>query len=257
MSSTVKKILLFVGLFFVIFFASTMCTYLRQPKMPVLDFEEVGLTQLEEPKEGQEIAVIDTSEGVIKVALFREFAPKTVENFVNLANDGFYDGTYVFSNQKPENAFFLAGAHNSNGVVISDEQVENNEFSQEFLDAENLQNENEVSTDLWTLKGALVSLGLDYTGSGSFMCFINDVKVPDETIDMLRFPKKLEEGQVVNQELIDAYVDNGGILEWYQKYTVFAQTYEGIEIIEKICESELDEENPIKINSVTIQTYKK
>lgn len=38
-------------------------------------------------------AVLKTSFGEIEVAFFREQAPKTVENFVKLAESGFYDGT--------------------------------------------------------------------------------------------------------------------------------------------------------------------
>ena len=40
-----------------------------------------------------DIAVIDTKFGTIKFKLFDNIAPKTVANFVNLANSGFYDGT--------------------------------------------------------------------------------------------------------------------------------------------------------------------
>jgi len=38
-------------------------------------------------------ATLDTSKGKIKVKLFAGKAPKTVNNFVFLANQGFYDGT--------------------------------------------------------------------------------------------------------------------------------------------------------------------
>src|SRR3954452_25498743 len=37
-------------------------------------------------------AILHTNHGDIEVTLFEEDAPKTVENFVKLANDGFYDG---------------------------------------------------------------------------------------------------------------------------------------------------------------------
>lgn len=37
-------------------------------------------------------AVFNTSKGTINVTLFADRAPKTVNNFVFLANDGFYDG---------------------------------------------------------------------------------------------------------------------------------------------------------------------
>jgi len=39
-----------------------------------------------------EIAVIETNKGIIKFRLFRSVAPKTVENFIKLANQGFYNG---------------------------------------------------------------------------------------------------------------------------------------------------------------------
>jgi len=45
-----------------------------------------------ENKDNQ-IAVLDTNQGVIKIQLLDSVAPKTVENFVKLAGQGFYDGT--------------------------------------------------------------------------------------------------------------------------------------------------------------------
>lgn len=41
---------------------------------------------------GNPIAIIDTSKGTIKVELYHDKVPKTCENFINLAEDGFYDG---------------------------------------------------------------------------------------------------------------------------------------------------------------------
>jgi peptidyl-prolyl cis-trans isomerase B (cyclophilin B) len=38
------------------------------------------------------VATIDTPRGVIKIQLFADKTPKTVENFVTLANKGFYNG---------------------------------------------------------------------------------------------------------------------------------------------------------------------
>jgi peptidyl-prolyl cis-trans isomerase B (cyclophilin B) len=37
-------------------------------------------------------ATLDTSKGSIELTLYPEYAPKTVNNFVFLARDGFYDG---------------------------------------------------------------------------------------------------------------------------------------------------------------------
>lgn len=44
------------------------------------------------PKSGNPTVTIETTLGVIKAELFADKAPKTVENFVALANKGFYDG---------------------------------------------------------------------------------------------------------------------------------------------------------------------
>ena len=52
---------------------------------------EVGF-QLEAPQSGDTIAVMDTSMGTIKMRLFPDEAPKTVENFIGLANKGYFNG---------------------------------------------------------------------------------------------------------------------------------------------------------------------
>lgn len=45
------------------------------------------------PSSSNEVAVIKTSYGEMKIAFWPEVAPKTVENFKKLASEGFYDGT--------------------------------------------------------------------------------------------------------------------------------------------------------------------
>ena len=42
--------------------------------------------------DGNPVAIIDTTKGIIKVELYQDLTPITVENFINYANDGFYDG---------------------------------------------------------------------------------------------------------------------------------------------------------------------
>lgn len=45
--------------------------------------------QLEMPEEGEEIAVLETSMGTIRIRLFPEEAPKTVQNFKDLIQKGY------------------------------------------------------------------------------------------------------------------------------------------------------------------------
>lgn len=47
---------------------------------------------LENEDEKNRLAIIDTSKGTIKIELFEDKLPKTTENFIKLATDGFYDG---------------------------------------------------------------------------------------------------------------------------------------------------------------------
>ena len=48
--------------------------------------------QFEKPARDAEVIVMKTSKGTIKMRLFPEKAPKTVENFVIHAKEGYYDG---------------------------------------------------------------------------------------------------------------------------------------------------------------------
>ena len=50
------------------------------------------ILQAQMPEEGEEIAVITTSKGVVKMRFFPEEAPKAVENFKTLAKKGYYNG---------------------------------------------------------------------------------------------------------------------------------------------------------------------
>ncbi len=45
------------------------------------------------PEQGDTVAVFTTSMGEIKILLYTEEAPLTTQNFIDLANEGLYDGT--------------------------------------------------------------------------------------------------------------------------------------------------------------------
>ena len=54
---------------------------------------ETAQDQESETTGGNPVVILKTSKGDIKVELFKDKAPITVENFLSYANDGFYDGT--------------------------------------------------------------------------------------------------------------------------------------------------------------------
>lgn len=61
-------------------------------KSTTLDEEDVPESKEKIKVENNKIAVIETDKGTIKFSFYPDEAPKTVENFVKLANEGFYDG---------------------------------------------------------------------------------------------------------------------------------------------------------------------
>ena len=75
----------------------------------------------EEPQ-GNPIAIIDTSMGTIKVELYEDLVPITVENFVDLANEGFYDGL-VF-HRIGDGFMIQGGAYDTDKTPHSSAQIE-------------------------------------------------------------------------------------------------------------------------------------
>jgi cyclophilin family peptidyl-prolyl cis-trans isomerase len=65
--------------------------------------------------EGNPVAIIDTSMGTIKVKLYEDKMPNTCENFINLANDGFYDG--VIFHRIKDDFMIQAGRDTQDGEV--------------------------------------------------------------------------------------------------------------------------------------------
>lgn len=51
------------------------------------------MSQLDTPKMGDTVAIIETTLGIIKVKLFVQETPKTCANFMGLAKKGYYNGT--------------------------------------------------------------------------------------------------------------------------------------------------------------------
>jgi len=69
--------------------------------------EEVMVPEQAEMK--QDIAVIDTDRGVIKIKFFELDAPKTVQNFINLSKQGYYDGLTFHRVVKEPRPFVIQG----------------------------------------------------------------------------------------------------------------------------------------------------
>lgn len=253
MNKVLKIVLTFVIVVGVLL-GFAMCSKSKSP-FPEMSFSDATFTQLDGPVEGQEIAIIDTSLGEYRVALFREYAPNTVENFVNLANSGFYDGKYVY--QVINDGLFTFGTAKKSGIIISEKEVikdgeddEKRIYTQEEYDTENAKNDNELTESLWPFKGAVISVGPDHEGTGAFVWTLDSIEMDDDVREYL------EKGDDINTELVDKFMENGGVPQFAQGYTVFGQTYEGFDVIEKITDVEADSKTAVPTEDVMIKSVK-
>ena len=63
--------------------------------------------------------------------------------------------------------------------------------------------------------------------------------------------------------LADAFIQYGGIPNFSQQMTIFAQTYQGFDVIDKICSQEVEDEDTLTptgdiiIEKIEISTYHK
>ena len=80
-----------------------------------IDPETIQLVQLEPPKDGDPIAIIDTTLGELRIALYPDQSPDAVNNFTELAESGWYDNTYIFDSM--EGVYASGGCKQKNGEL--------------------------------------------------------------------------------------------------------------------------------------------
>lgn len=221
----VAALISFIVFYVVVMVANQGYTY--------VDVNTMELVQLEEPEEGDPVAVINTTYGEFRAVLYPEYAPQTVENFIALAKSGYYDDTYVF--EQKQDVYAAAGAPYADG------SLEDGGGTNERVPAELHQN-------LWPFRGALCVMNTAVEGgffdrlfkntqtfTGSRFMILGSVDFSDE-----EFVTQFREASG-SEELADAFIERGGVPNFAQQMTIFAQTYEGIEVVEEICAAAVQE----------------
>lgn len=107
------------------------------------------------PVAGDQIAVLETTMGTIKIKLFPKKVPKTVENFVGLIEKGYYDGI-IFHRVIPD---FMIQGGDPTGTGMGGESLWGGKF------------EDEPNKDLSNISGsiAMANAGPDTNGSQFFI----------------------------------------------------------------------------------------
>ena len=107
------------------------------------DFSSIQLVQLEDPQEGDTIAIFDTDLGEFRAVLYDEYCPNTVAAFVERANAGKYDGLPVYA--VVQDTYFLTGGHENDKGVYTGRDSDDEALAHEY------------NVDLWPFRGALVT----------------------------------------------------------------------------------------------------
>ena len=163
------------------------------------------------PAVGETVAVIHTTLGDISVKFFPEQAPKTVENFLTHAKNGYYNGI-IFHRVIPD---FMIQGGDPNGTGTGGESIWGRPFPDEF------------SRELFNLRGALsmANCGPNTNGSQFFI-------VQAKTVD----PRMMRQVRdVYPAEVADDYAEFGGTPWLDFRHTVFGQVYAGMDVVDAIC----------------------
>lgn len=229
--------------------------------------------QLEKPAAGEEVAVLETTMGTIKIRLFPEAAPKTVENFKGLIQKGYYNGLTFHRVIKD----FMIQGGDPTGTGTGGKSIWDKSFEDEF------------NANLVNLRGSLAMANSGYNTNGS-QFFINQApKVSSstwsqvntmyeqlKTYDKSQWPQFATSPQYYSildpNKLTDAYKalyeKQGGnpnldgaynAFDPPRGHSVFGQVYDGMDIVDKIAAVKVNDsdkpETAVKITKATIEKY--
>lgn len=218
------------------------------------DFKEMNTDyiQLKPPTAGDKIAIIDTDYGEIRVVLYEQYAPNTVRNFIEKAEAGNYNNIPIKGVQN-DTYFLTGGWDDQKGNYVG------RNSDDELID-------NEYSVDLWPFMGALMSFSekMGYSSDARWFVINNDAEtLTKEAIDELKEGANSKEDETERDNMIamfDKFYEVGGVFGLAGYYTVFGQTYLGMDVVKALTRISGDENNiatkTVMIKSVTISEFK-
>lgn len=197
--------------------------------------ENVTLEQLKVPQQGEEIAIIKTNFGDIKLRLFPEVAPKAVENFVTHAKNGYYDGVTF---HRVMNEFMIQGG-DPEGTGRGGESIWGESFEDEF------------HPNFHNFRGALsmANAGPNTNGSQFFI-----VQKTDAGEDLIRQMEEAGEKAGFPKAVVESYKELGGTPWLDFRHTVFGQVFEGMEVVDEIAAVDVNPISNKPIEDVIIET---
>lgn len=214
--------------------------------------KETGTDQMAGPKKGDTAAEINIKDyGSIYVRFFEEEAPKAVENFIEHAKNGYYDGLTF---HRIIEDFMIQGG-DPTGTGRGGESIWGKAFEDEFSD------------DLYPFRGALcmANSGKNTNGSQFFIVQAGPETITDLEEQLkgmgetyLTYAKKAWKMELSEEEL-NAYKKNGGTPWLHNAHTVFGQVYDGYDVLDQVAGVQTDDDDmpasPVVIDTIRIFTF--
>ena len=192
--------------------------------------------QLSTPQKGDTLAVMHTNMGDIKIKLFPEKAPKTVENFVTHSKNGYYNGLKY---HRVINDFMIQGG-DPRGNGTGGESIWGGSFPDEF------------DPELHNLRGALSMANSGPNTNGSQFFIVQAREVPANMLEQMR---DLEDNGFP-ADITAAYAELGGTPWLDFRHTVFGQVTDGMDVVDAIAAVETNNDVPCEdviISSIDIE----
>ena len=167
--------------------------------------------QLNEVNENNPLVTVHTNQGDFTLELFPEVAPKTVENFVTHAKNGYYDG--VIFHRVIED--FMIQGGDPTGTGMGGESIYGRTFEDEF------------SREAFNLYGTLSMANAGPNTNGSQFFIVTAKQVPAQML------KQLKDGGWP-EEIVEEYAKVGGTPWLDHRHTVFGRVVEGMDVVLKI-----------------------
>ena len=181
-------------------------------------------------------ATIKTNKGDMKFNLYDDLAPKTVENFVTHAKNGYYDGLIFHRVIKD----FMIQGGDPRGNGTGGESIWGGSFPDEF------------DPELHNLRGALSMANSGPNTNGSQFFIVQAREVPANMLEQMR---DLEDNGFP-ADITAAYAELGGTPWLDFRHTVFGQVTDGMNVVDKIAAVETNNDVPCEdviINSIDIE----
>ena len=208
------------------------------------------LPQLTTVEKGEIIATMSTNYGNIKFRFFPEYTPKAVENFVTLAEQGYYNNVTFHR-------------------VINDFMIQSGDPTATGAGGESMWGipfENEISPYLRHFTGALCMANSgNSVSNGSQFYIVQGNSVPESAklLDKSKNDKidgtDITYGELYTDDVMTVYEELGGFPSLDYSYTVFGQVIEGMDVVNKIAAVSTDElDKPLDdviILSIDISEY--